>query len=336
MPCKRSVATTKIEWAERAWNPVSFLDLSDAALLIPPKRRKPTTYFVNSMSDVFHDGVPFEFIDKIMAVIALCPQHRFIILTKRPKRMREYFGDNKQRGRDHPAVRVGEETAIYVHCWSDDDKEELEHRLENWPLPNLILGVSVHDQKSADEFIPELLATPAACRAVSYEPALGPIVLPRAFICRSCQKIWSWPRPVSRMNPSCPKCDAVYSCRHAIDWLIAGGESGPGARPAHPDWFRSARDQCAAAGIPFFFTSWGEWHSGGDGLRDASWDRKISRGVCPCGSNFDCASAQLGTHRLNDRCALTALLMYRVGKKRAGRLLDGREHNELPEILRRC
>ena len=202
--------------------------------------RTPRRIFVNSMSDLFHEDVPFQFIDEVWGTMIEAPQHQYQILTKRPARMREY---------------------VTRYAWAGDT------RITAWPLPHVWLGVSVEDQDTAIERITLLLQTLAAVRLVSYEPALGPVQLAS-----------SW----------------IFDIAPRIDWLIAGGESGPNARPAHPDWFRSVRDQCANAGVAFFFKQWGEWapteiHPGGPMPK-----------------------------------------MARRGKKAAGRLLDGRTHDEYP------
>lgn len=148
------------------------------------------------------------------------------------------------------------------------------------PLPNVWLGVSVEDQATADARIPLLLQTPASVRFVSYEPALGPVDFTR----------YLYPDYADAQNPT---------GRPALNWIIAGGESGPGARPSNPDWFRTVRDQCQAAGIPFFFKQWGEHYplTSTDGIHGS-----------PFGGHF----------------------MSRVGKKKAGRTLDGKEWLQFP------
>jgi len=240
--------------------------------------KKPRRIFVNSMSDLFHEKVQDEWIDRIFAVMALCPQHTFQVLTKRPERMREWF-DNT--GRDGVAV-----TAKYPE-FEAFKRVSLAETM--WPLPNVWLGVSVEDQTTADERIPLLMQTPAAVRWVSYEPALGPV----------------------DFNNYLPPDLNAFTDWKGLDWIVAGGESGPGARPTHPDWFRSVRDQCVAAGVPFFFKQWGAWSPGWQ----ASQIKSGSLIHTPC---------QLLDH---EGCTVGA---FRVGKRAAGRLLDGREWNEFP------
>jgi protein gp37 len=151
-------------------------------------------------------------------------------------------------------------------------------------LPNVWLGVSIEDQATADERIPHLLSTPAAIRFVSYEPALGPVDL------------WS-----ARYSMPDGSLGSAFKWGDGVRWVIAGGESGPGARPVNPDWFRAVRDQCRAAGVAFFFKQWGEWLPAG---QDGAGRRVLN-----------CSDAA-----------------ERVGKKAAGRLLDGCEYSEFPEV----
>jgi protein gp37 len=235
--------------------------------------------FVNSMSDLFHEALPNEAIDKVFAVMAMCPQHTFQVLTKRPERM---------------LVQLGTRS----------------------PLPNVWLGVSVEDKATADERIPLLLQTPAAIRFVSYEPALAAINLEPYLVCVECAE--------GRTDQRADRGDVCS--REILDWVIAGGESGPNARPAHPDWFRSVRDQCQAAGVPFFFKQWGEW------VPASQVETKvgtITHAMTPDGryTTCDCESMMA----LDAECRQWEGLR-KVGKKAAGRLLDGREWNEFPTV----
>jgi protein gp37 len=230
---------------------------SDDVLLAPLRRKKPTTYFVNSMSDLFYELFSDDLIDQVFAVMALCPQHTFQVLTKRAKRMREYVARGPQYASLDLAV---------------------------WPLPNVWLGVSAERQQEADERIPLLLQTPAAVRFVSAEPLIGPIDFSAI--------------PVS----SEPRADRPIFDPPALHWVIVGGESGQHARPMEAAWAQSIRDQCEAAGVAYFFKQWGAWIPEGQTLANG---RKV---VLPHDS-FEHA---------------------RPGKKAAGRLLDGIEHNEFP------
>jgi protein gp37 len=269
---------------------------SEAALTIPFGWKKPRRVFVNSMSDLFHEGVPFDFVDRVFAVMALCPQHTFQILTKRPERMAEYAASRREVGANGIRESINRDfTGLGDHRGG-----------LHMPLPNVWLGTSVENQQTANERVPRLLKCPAAVRFLSCEPLLAPVDL------------------------LTPAHGIVVGGMPMVQWVIVGGESGHNARPMHPDWARSIRDQCQAAGVPFFFKQWGEWHTGADGLRDATWDSKINSGVCPCGSRIDMFTAAAGRHRMEDRCAMTAMSMYHVGKKAAGRLLDGRTWDEFP------
>ena len=264
--------------------------LDEKLLLAPLRRRKPTRYFLSSMTDVFGAWVPDKHLDRIFAVMALAPQHTFMVLTKRPERMRDYLV------RDD---RVGE----WLDLMDEIDGQRGSGLFSRFPLPNVWLGTSVEDQRAADERIPHLLATPAAVRFLSCEPLLGPVSLTNMDInghiaSRRLGHIGGyWINALSGKNDDMGRpCPDVPS----IDWIIAGGESGSGARPMHPDWARSLRDQCAAAGVAFHFKQWGEW------------GRVADQRPAP------------------DYLPQDANTLTRCGKARAGRLLDGRTHDEFP------
>jgi protein gp37 len=227
--------------------------------------RQPRRIFVNSMSDLFHEGVSDEWVGRIFEVMDKCERHTFQVLTKRPGRMLDWF---KREWTIHGALAK--------------------------PLPNVWLGVSCENQKTADERIPPLLQTPAAVRWVSFEPLLSAIKL-------------------TRQHAYCPEHDFASGfctgpCQHLrmLNWAVVGGESGPGARPMHPQWARSIRDQCQAVGLPFFFKQWGEW--------------------API---YEDAPDEPGIHELFDSNGIPRML--RVGKKAAGHLLDGVEWSEYPK-----
>jgi protein gp37 len=235
---------SKIEWTEQTWNPVTgctkispgckhcyaeimahrlqamgaagydhgfALTLHEARLQQPLKRKKPTVYFVNSMSDLFHEDIPDAFIERVMAVAAQTPQHTYQILTKRAERLPAFFSS-----RTVPA--------------------------------NVWLGVSVEDRCYGLPRIDHLRQVTARIRFLSVEPLL---------------------ENLGPMNLA------------GIHWVIVGGESGPKARPMHPDWVLAVRDQCAAAGVAFFFKQWGGW--GADGVRRA----KQSNGRLLAGRTWD-------------------------------------------------
>jgi protein gp37 len=195
----------------------------DATLLKPLKAKAPRTYFVNSMSDLFHEDVPDAWIDRIFAVIAMTERHTYLVLTKRAERMRRYMTDP-----DMPR-RVAAEGGRLME--NGDRWLSFLGRDGLWPLRNLWLGVSAERQQEAEARIPHLMRTPAYCRFVSAEPLLGPIDL----LC--IQDDRGTPALGHGASP---------------DWVIVGGESGPGARPMDLSWARSIRDQCDAAGVSFF------------------------------------------------------------------------------------
>lgn len=222
---------------------------SEKSLTSPIRATKPRCYFVNSMGDLFAEEVPDEWIDQVFAVMALAPWHLFLILTKRPDRMRQYINVNCGRiadvvmslRRTPDARRKGQGPSAVV---------PLPHVTPGrawWPLPNVWLGTSVEDQSSADERIPQLLATPAAKRFISAEPLLGFVDL-RNWIGVGKHVGASTYRPVDGFE----RCDLTANTGR-LHWVIAGGESGPGARPMRPDWARGLRDQCHVAAVPFFF-----------------------------------------------------------------------------------
>jgi protein gp37 len=189
--------------------------------------------FVNSMSDLFHEDVPDAFIDQVFAVMALAPRHTFQILTKRADRMR------MASGRDR---RVGPQVQTILH----GQHHPARGYPLRWPLPNVWLGVSVEDQKHADERIPLLLQTPAAVRFVSAEPLLGTVNLER-YLWQSCCGNLSGGDYLNGEPPQCC-CDPFPP----LDWVIVGGESGPGARPFNVAWARSIARQCKEAKVPVF------------------------------------------------------------------------------------
>jgi len=295
-------------------------------LLDPLKWKKPRRIFVNSMSDLFHENVTDEMRDKIFAVMALCPQHTFQVLTKRPERMLEYLKDNDRY------------TARRVFDAAEAIDPENGYRFDvdiYWPLSNVHLGVSVEDQKTADARIPLLLQTPAAVRFISAEPLLEPVDLTELVVNRDGASL-----NALRANDVPPGDLATV-----LDWVIVGGESGPGARPMHPDWARSLRDQCKAAGVPFFFKQWGEWLPGQNDRyphfedtrfvahhQDESWGLKESR---PSGYVMWDEQGVLhpGGSRSYENHFPVHRWATRVGTKAAGCLLDGVEHHEFPAVL---
>ncbi len=255
------MATTKIEWCDRVFNPVTgcspvsegcincyaarmskrlagrygypadepfrvTLHPERVSTMEPALQGEGKKIFICSMGDLFHEDVPFEFISDVWDLILECKWNTFLILTKRPSRMLEF-------------------SKWYEH-WYDD-----------FAADHIWLGVTAENQQRADERIPILLQIPAAVRFVSCEPLLSAIHLSKWLgICKGCGS------PATRCGPDlwkknkkcCPDCTHtdVY-----LDWVVAGGESGLNARPVHPNWVRSLRDQAVSAGVPFFFKQWG-------------------------------------------------------------------------------
>jgi len=269
--CKNCYAETI---AKRFWGERKFTDVQvhPERLDAPRHWRKPRRVFVNSMSDLFHDKVDHQdslFVRGVFNVMRETPQHTYIVLTKRPENMQQFMSD-------YPPPR------------------------------NVWLGVSVENQAAADERIPLLLQTPAAVRFVSCEPLLGPVDLWKFAQCEETFGSMYDHRGTYPFYQKLGWPDQSIKMVAGIDWVIAGGESGPGARPMHPDWARGLREQCDAAGVPFFFKQWGEWAP-------------------------DCLCGTKEAHKTIERPQPGHIgCMFRCGKKRAGRLLDGREWNEYP------
>jgi protein gp37 len=246
------------------------VELIESKLDEPLHWKKPRRIFVNSMSDLFHESLPDEAIDRVFAVMALCPQHTFQVLTKRPERMLRWASEGIN-------VRQRVQTLGENIRWAGPKRNQQDASFTpfndrtHWPLPNLHLGVSCENQATKPR-IEFLRQTPAAVRFLSLEPLLENI--------------------------------GVIDLT-GIHQVIVGGESGPGARPMNPDWVRSIRDQCVAAGVPFFFKQWGEY------TPTHIFDPAMVK--VPSGKGYNSA-------------------MVRVGKKAAGCLLDGRTWDEGPAL----
>lgn len=213
----------------------------------PLSWRKPQTVFVNSMSDLAHPRVSDEFIAAVFAVMGLADRHRYQVLTKRPRRLRALLQKDEFR-----------ELVAQAMVRRKGDPELVEKVREGdsaaWPLPSVWLGVSAEDNVRTRERLPLLADTPAAIRFVSAEPLLEDIT-----------DGLHHPGPDEGSGP-------VLS---AMDWVIAGGESGPTYRPMDPDWARGVRDACLATAVPFFFKQWGGRtpKAGGRTLDGVTWDQ---------------------------------------------------------------
>jgi len=340
---------TGIEWTEETWNPVTgCTKVSDGCrhcyaekmakrlagrcgypagvpfkvtfhpdrLDQPGKWRKPKMVFVCSMGDLFHDDLTD---DQILAVYdAMCdaPQHTYQLLTKRPERMRD-------------AVE-------YIHKWSETGhSEELSH---------IWHGVSAENQECFDERVPLLLQTPSAVRFVSAEPLLGPIDFGEAIppFADCCNYAGGCTRPENpfaettdpKSRPGIDSCRPGYCVfgRIGIDGVIVGGESGPGARPMHPQWVRDIRDQCRAAGVPFFFKQWGQWAP----LADHKELRETANKFALVSRDGDVSYSDDGVITAHlDGNDYAAAMVWMRNKHDAGRVLDGRTWDEKPQDLKK-
>lgn len=302
------------------WNGVT--KLHEPALLQPLRWRRRRRIFWNAHGDLFHDSVPDEWIDRCFAVMALTPQHIHQVLTKRPERMQRYVSllCNRDDIIREVARKVG---ATLAAC------RDAAIAVRGGALPNVWLGTSVEDQTRADERIPHLLATPAVVRFLSCEPLLGPVGLDTIRLRRDGQA----PTTLSqRLGDYVQPLRGNFTDSPRINWVIVGGESGPGARPMHPDWARSLRDQCAAAGVPFFFKQWGNWADMAtagivqDGPVHDRWGN-VPNWMRRRSMFGDGMVRLLNARSWTDH---STSLMYEVGKSAAGRLLDRVEHSEMP------
>lgn len=339
---------TGIEWCDATWNPVtgcskvsegcrncyakSFAErfkgvpghyfesgfdvtLRPDKLMQPIRWKRDRRIFVNSMSDLFHQEVPQPYIDQVFGIMLASHmlegvgKHTYMLLTKRPERMREYFSAGPERPLERwskalDGILIMDDGDVfyseYISGWPIE---------EMWPLPNLWLGVSVENQQAADERIPLLLQTPAAIRFLSCEPLLGPVDIWKWHKFNPGDATYGWENQCSVGTP-----DGMRHCgrepkQHTagIDWVIVGGESGSKARPMHPWWVQELRDQCQAAGVPFFFKQWGEWREthalrcNEPGIKGKPW------------FHFDPDTS-----------------VCRIGMQAAGRELDGRKWDEFP------
>lgn len=330
---------TAIEWAEATWSPVTgctrisdgclrcYIDrtppfrmtgrrfdtpsigattgirLHPDRLGVPIRWRKPRRIFVCSLADLFHHEVPEQFIAEVFAVISIAGQHTFQVLTKRHARLRALLNSP----RFWTAVNAARTARGYAPLATNPTPV----------LSNAWIGVSAENQQWADIRIPALLATPAAVRWLSMEPLLGPVDL---HAHDDGHHHWlpdfgpeyddGSGEPVCQ-NHGLSRC--WQGCAY-IGWVVVGGESGPGARPMHPDWARSLRDQCTDAGVPFFFKQWGEWAPAPSNYGPDVPDRVRQATELVFASPTD----------------VDGQIMLRRGKKLTGRELDGHTWDQFP------
>ena len=303
------------------------------ALTKPLRWKRPRRVFVNSMGDVFYKDVERWWIARVFGVMIASHHlkgHIFQVLTKRSAEMRivlndpefwdevNAFAETEVMDRVDPLARRRDDARATLRDYGPDD-----------PPPFIWLGVSAEDQDRANERIPDLLATPAAVRFVSAEPLLGLIDLVNPLY-RGEGGITMRGYLRDKAEP-----DDFHFHANKLDWVIVGGESGEGARSMHRKWARDIRDQCDRADVPFFFKQWGEWIDSDEwiaGLKangavavsgvDLRYDlRPLTFGQAAQiaeNAGWECAHGSDGS---------TAI---RVGKRRAGRRLDGVEHNAFP------
>lgn len=278
--------------------------------------------FCSSLADWLDNEVPIEWLVDLLALIRDTPHLDWLLLTKR-------IGNWKSRLQQ---ARDATPNAAMIDCW-----------LRGMAPPNIWLGATVVDQTEADRDIVKLRSVPARVRFVSIEPMLGPIDIRK--------HMWpvhaSWPACFSSPQAAIEAGQTVTYKRQAllsaagaaslVNWVVAGGESGPSARPMHPDWPRSLRDQCAAADVPFLFKQWGSWRAaawfdGPDADRDdgddfVDLDRTDHQFVANDGRTWDTVGGRYmyPPLPLGHWC-----LMVNEGKRATGRILDGDEHNAFP------
>jgi protein gp37 len=271
--------------------------------------------FCASLADWLDDEVPVEWLADLLQLIHETPALDWLLLTKRPE---NFTGRTCAASFHLSGYRDGQTsenpTAAPMSAWE---------AVMDWsrgicPLPNVWVGTTVEDQTRADQRIPKLLEIPARVRFLSCEPLLGPVDLFAACF-----------------NDDDPEEEKIQfgrnhrGLRFGVDWVIAGGESGPGARPMHPEWARSLRDQCQAAGVPFLFKQWGEWSPRFDKADREAFALANDGALYPMPDIAPDGARRAEALRAgHDKAALCCV--YRVGKKAAGRVLDGRTWDEFP------
>lgn len=282
----------------------------------PLRWSRPRMIFVAAHSDIGHPAVRDEWRDAIFAVMALRPDHVYLVLTKRPDVLGAYLASESTRGRvwAHASRLAGKFRR------TRDQLFAIGQRISNWPLQNVWVGTSAEDQPHLDERLPHLLRLPAALRWLSIEPMLGPVDLTMV-------PTWTDPRSddENTLNALTGReyhagAGVLGDRGPRIEWVVAGGESQNSDRPTHPDWVRSLRDQCQAAAVPFHFKQWGDWIDADNGLKNPhgrSWTFNEAARIADEGGwayehNSD------GT------------TMIKAGARRTGRTLDGHIWDEFP------
>lgn len=297
------------------------LFLDEETLLQPLSWKKPRLIFPCSMTDWMADFVPDEWRDKMLAVMALTPQHTYLTLTKRADRQRDYFTSPelyRRLLRQADWIRLDTNTKP-AHVGITDPAR--------FPLKNHWTGVSVENPDYLKRLDP-LRDTPAAIRWCSFEPLLADLGNIRGYL----QKSWrrhGCAEHAGHFQLECVECMRQPSIETpGIDWAVGGFESGPHARPGHPVWALHLRDQCIETGTAFFWKQNGEWHNGSVNPRAQEITMYSDGRYCDFTQEAIIAEEQRSGKRHND---YLPTLMSKVGKKAAGRLLDGKEWSEYPK-----
>lgn len=299
VPAYQQVIDKEGRWTGKT----AFVESELQALL---RRRKPATVGLSFMGDVFHESVPDAWLDQMLAVVALTPHLRYILPTKRAKRMREYLlnlervaadwqkrldekGTKREGGKPFNASSVL--NIKWLHAGAGRAFPD-----SPWPLLNLALMLSASNQQELDDRAGDFFETPAALHILSLEPMLGEVDI-AGWLSGHGKPEWDAGGDIHRpFYGKLPK------------WVIVGGESGPGARPMPPEWLRVIRDQCIAAGIPYFHKQNGEWAT-------------TPTEIVTIRTKYEDVPVGDGTHHR----------MFPVGKRAAGRLLDGKMWDQMPE-----
>lgn len=334
--CTKLTAECKHCYVERDWHRLthlpayagrSFTNIAchEERLDQPLRWQRPRRIFVCSTADLFHADVPDEFLDRVFGVMSLCPQHTFLVLTKRADRMQRYLAAPGRR----LTIAAAADTFPARHPldWVRADGLESEARggdpnensewLPRWPLPNVHVGVTAGTQDSANERIGHLMLTPATKRWVSMEPLLEAVDL-------SCLP---WPNGYPRHPDDIS--DGFHALRHStlkLDGVVVGGESGPKARPMHPEWARHLREHCRKAKTPFFFKQHGEWAA----IDPLDWDGKAELLMLHTNGQAYRPDGKRLPEMLLDARDHNWACMARLGRHKTGDHLDGKEHKEMP------
>lgn len=334
------------------------VQLHEDRLSWPLRWRKPRRIFVCSLADLFHDEVPTEFIAQVFGVMAVNEEHTYQVLTKRPARMRALLRSEEFRWRVNEEMlkrcgssRRSRHDVCPVCHWNTSGNCASEM---SWPLSNVWLGVSTESQKWADLRIPALLDTPAAVRWISAEPLLGPVRLAPEWLAPAGAACWSPGyepdtqdhaalAAIGRAALRQVRADRGEPAPTYLDWVVVGGETGPGSRPMHPGWARSLRDQCASAGTPYFFKQHGDWAPLGplyEAADESDYDEVDNAHMDAVGlevRGYEVAHLEPTGHIAREYQPMDGTwLMARVGKKQAGRELDKRTHDEYPTSAVPC